>query len=191
MTAANKLTVSRVLLVPLYLTFLYYSRTESNNYLSGSLVILLVVAVGDVLDGYLARRLRQVTPFGSLLDPVGDKMILWVSFIIFAYYDKVPAWLAIVVVSKDVLILGAGLGLHVLGCDTSIVPNFWGKASAFAQFTLVLFTISSIAWGFWDSGEWIRYTLAIYWAVVAVLAILSGISYAILEARRLDKAARA
>jgi cardiolipin synthase len=114
-------------------------------------------------------------------------MILWVSFVVFAYYDRAPVWLAIIVLSKDVMILGAGLALHVLNCDCSITPNFWGKGASAVQFVLVLCTLVSIGLG-WFGLFWANWFFWALWLLAAIVTMVSGVSYALIEARRLNKA---
>jgi len=187
MNTANTLTVSRMVLVPFYLVFLYYSRTESNAYLWLSIAIFLAVAIGDALDGYMARKLHQVTSLGSFLDPLCDKMILWVSFVTFAYYGRIPFWLLILIVSKDSLIFIGGLALYFFNCDCSINPNFWGKGASAVQFALVLATLLSIGVG-WFGQSPVSHFLWVIWSLAAFMTTVSGISYAIIESRRLNKA---
>lgn len=187
MNTANILTLLRMVLVPFYLVFLYYSQTESNAYLWLSLAIFMVVAVGDAIDGYVARKLHQVTPLGSFLDPLCDKMILWVSFVIFTYYDKIPFWLIILIMSKDALILLGGIALHLFNCDCSINPNFWGKGASAIQFTMVLLTLLSIGIG-WFGSTSAYYVFWVIWSLAAFMTTVSGISYASIEAKRLSKA---
>ena len=187
MNTANMLTLFRMVLVPFYLVFLYYSHTESNAYLWLSLAIFMVVAVGDAVDGYVARKLRQVTSLGSFLDPLCDKMILWVSFVIFAYYDRIPFWLVILIMSKDALIVVGGIALHFFDCDCSINPNFWGKGASAVQFVLVLCTLLSIGIG-WFGQQSANYLFWVIWSLAAFMTTISGISYAMIETRRLGKA---
>jgi len=187
MNAANRLTGCRMLLVPFYLIFLYYSKVESNAYLWISIVIFTVVAVADAFDGYIARKLHQVTFLGSFLDPLTDKMIVWVSLVTFAYYDKVPFWLTILVVSKDVLIGIGGLALYLFECDCTITPNFWGKGAAVLQFSLVVCTLFAVGVN-WFGQPSANYFFWVMWSLAAFMTVSSGISYAIIESHRLSKA---
>lgn len=186
MNAANQLTVSRMVLVPFYLVFLYYSKTEGGVYLWLSLAIFLSVAVGDAFDGYIARKLSQVTALGSFLDPLADKMILWVSLIILSYYDRVPFWLAILILSKDLLIFLGGVVLHLLDCDCTIKPNIWGKGASASQFLLVLCTLLWIGLG-WFGAPLSNYFFWVLWLSAASMTTVSGISYALEESRRYNR----
>ena len=187
MNAANTLTVFRMVLVPFYLVFLYYSQTESNAYLWLSLAIFMAVAIGDAFDGYIARKLHQVTSLGSFLDPLCDKMILWVSFVILALHDKVPFWLMVLILSKDALIFVGGLALYFFDCDCTISPNFWGKGASGVQFVMVLCTLFSIGIG-WFGQPSANSFFWVVWSLAAFMTTVSGISYAIIESRRLNKA---
>jgi len=189
MSIANMLTIARIALMPLYLLLLCRSGVESNSYLWASLIVFFVVAISDALDGYLARRFNEVTSFGAILDPIGDKLILWSSFIVFAYYGRVPTWLAALVIGKDFLVVCGGIALFALKCDYSPKPNVWGKSSAAINFFLVISTLTSIGFGLFEHPTSARFFWG-YWLIAGLLTIISGVSYAVIGAGRVKQRAR-
>lgn len=124
------------------------------DYHLGALVIFVVAGITDFLDGYLARKLEQKSVLGTFLDPLGDKLLGTVAFIALSVQGLLPAWLAVVVVAKDVYVaLGAGI-LHYSGNLTVAVPSFWGKFATVLQIITValvlLGTLTSVPGGLLD-----------------------------------------
>jgi len=171
MNVANKLTISRIFLIPLYFIFLLYSFPNNNFYTILSFILLLIIALGDALDGFLARKLNQISRLGSILDPIADKLTISISFIILGVYKEIPAWLVIIVISKDVLIFLGWLVLYILNCDITVKPSIFGKMSAFLQFCVVLFHFILKVLTF------LQFLQPIIWWGTCAATICAGISY--------------
>ena len=133
---ANGLTTTRVLRVPLFA----YQRLEGN--FRYALLVFAVCGVSDMLDGLLARWLRQRTLLGFLLDPIADKILMATSFVVLAIVKVVPAWLTIMIVSRDLFILaGSVLVLLILGTGEIEVTGT-GKVNTFVQIGTVLYFLT-------------------------------------------------
>lgn len=133
---ANGLTTTRVLLVPLFA----YQLIEGN--FRYALLVFAVCGVSDMLDGLLARWLRQRTLLGFLLDPIADKILMATSFVVLAIVKVVPAWLTIMIVSRDLFILvGSVLVLLILGTGEIEVTGT-GKVNTFVQIGTVLYFLT-------------------------------------------------
>jgi cardiolipin synthase (CMP-forming) len=135
----NLITLLRISAVPVFLIMLTSGRyTEA-------LVVFILAGVTDSLDGALARLTNSHTAFGAYIDPLADKLLLVSSFAILAFLGFIPRWLAILVISRDVIIL---LGFVVLFFVTSrsitAQPSFMGKASTFFQLLTVTLTLLSL-----------------------------------------------
>src|SRR5210317_987714 len=129
MNLPNLLSLLRIFMVAPFLIAMIYDRHGL------ALVLFVVAGFTDFLDGYLARRLQQKSVLGTFLDPLGDKLLSTVAFIALSVQGLLPAWLAVIVVAKDLYVaLGAGI-LHYSGNLTVALPSFWGK---FATLALVL-----------------------------------------------------
>ncbi|MFH1738627.1 MAG: CDP-alcohol phosphatidyltransferase family protein [bacterium] len=147
MNLANSLSMARILLVPCFFWLCYYSYSEIGDprLLIWCRVVLIVILVSDSLDGFVARRRRQVTTLGSLLDPLADKLFVMASFILLSSVDELPAWLTIIVVSKDILIvIGWALVATILGRVESVPTKTskWATVFQFAAITAAVFSIS-------------------------------------------------
>jgi CDP-diacylglycerol--glycerol-3-phosphate 3-phosphatidyltransferase len=159
----NLLSLSRILMAPVAVYFL--SRAENwASWVAGGIVV--VAGITDGLDGYLARRTRQVTPLGVALDPIADKVfaaILAVGLIIFRHF---PIWLAVLVVGRDLLILWGGVHLMQRKPDLVLPSNLTGKW-AFASLAVLL------------AAYIIRFKFSIFFVtpIAAVLLIASLVNY--------------
>jgi cardiolipin synthase len=123
----NALSLLRIFLVAPFLIAVIYRHYP--------LALALFVAAGlsDALDGYLARRLAQKSVLGTFLDPLGDRLLTTVAFVALAVQGQLPAWLAVIVVAKDLYVaLGAGI-LHFTGNLPVAEATFWGKLTMVMQ----------------------------------------------------------
>jgi len=128
----NFLTLIRILSIPFFLIYLSYHR-----YLE-ALIIFIIGGITDFLDGLAARLMKQQTPLGAYLDPIADKLLVITSYIVLGLIDGIPMWLAIIVVSRDVLII-TGYGIMVFLTDErpEVKPSLIGKFITLLQlFTL-------------------------------------------------------
>ncbi|MFQ5457027.1 MAG: CDP-diacylglycerol--glycerol-3-phosphate 3-phosphatidyltransferase [Myxococcota bacterium] len=131
MTVPNAITVLRILLVPPFV--IYLLRGEYG----GALAIFAVAAISDFVDGYVARRFRQRTSIGAFIDPLADKLLAGTAFVLLAYRQIIPDWLAVLVISREVVIVGGLYLLSLLGADIKIAPSRTGKMNTAVQLTTV------------------------------------------------------
>lgn len=127
-TLPNVLSMLRLLLVPVFLLFIVLG-----DYVA-ALVVLVVASFTDLLDGYLARRLNQITKLGKLLDPAADRLYIFAALIGLAARELVPWWIVAVIVARDVLIVVLGVVLANFGFGPLPVHQL-GKVATFALFT--------------------------------------------------------
>jgi len=126
-TIPNVLTMLRLALVPVFLAFIV-----TGDYVA-ALIVLVVASLTDALDGYLARRLGQVTRLGQLLDPAADRLYIFAALVGLAANELVPWWIVLVIVARDVflLVLGVVLANHGYG---PLPVHQLGKVATFALF---------------------------------------------------------
>ncbi len=173
MNLANNLSILRILLVPVFVTSLVYFSPDRPYLHTVSLIAFSLGCLTDALDGYLARKLNQVTQFGTYLDPIADKLLLLCGFLSLSFMNhlpesmRVPAWVTISVVARDiVIILGAGTIFITTG-TLKAKPLLIGKITTVAQMaTLFLALISAPA-----------AILSILFFGTVFLTITSGIQY--------------
>jgi cardiolipin synthase len=135
-----------------------------------ALVLFLIAALSDMLDGLFARITKQKTKLGAFLDPLADKSLLITSFILLSVYDLIPLWLTIIVISRDFIVVIGWVLLYLTSHTTKVEPSLLGKAAIASQLILIAYTLISINLNFSSisSGS--------YW-FVAFLTIISGIQY--------------
>lgn len=172
-TIPNLLTIFRVLLTPVFVVLFMQERLYS------ALLTFGLAGLTDALDGTIARVLHQRSRLGAMLDPLADKILLVTSFVCLAIKGWIPGWLAVVVVSRDVIIVGGLAVLSFSGVDLKerIKPLMISKINTTAQMLLILAVLGGRA--FFGNGDEAALILAqgILVATVAVLSVLSGALY--------------
>ncbi len=139
MNVPNIITAFRALMIPIFIVAVFNRNFEAATW------IFLLAAASDAVDGFLARKLKQVTTAGVMLDPIVDKLLINTAFIVLSYIDKIiPVWLTILVLSRDTLIIIGGLLLAASGKAKKIKPSVLGKLTAFFQFFTVFTTLVSL-----------------------------------------------
>lgn len=140
-TIPNIITLFRIVMVPVFAISIYYidDPAASNRWIP--FWIFLVCALSDALDGILARALNARTLIGTVLDPVADKLLLLVAFVMLTWKGLIPVWLMILVVSRDSIIVGGVLILNVVKPVVEIMPRVWGKATTFIQMLTILMVL--------------------------------------------------
>ena len=142
----NFITLLRIGAIPIFLIFLTDERYTD------ALIIFILAGVTDSLDGALARLTNSHTALGAFIDPLADKLLLVSSFLILAFLGHIPRWLAILVISRDVIILvGFTVLYFITGHSIAVRPTLVGKVSTFFQLltvTLTLVRLHNAAWQF-------------------------------------------
>lgn len=133
----NLFTMLRILLVPAFFLCLYYQLQGTESMVVWTRVILAIIILSDFFDGFLARLLKETSTLGSVLDPLADKLFVLTSYIVLAVFQQLPPWLAIIVVSKDILVVTGWLLVIVLYHRIEVRPSYIGKAATAFQFFTV------------------------------------------------------
>lgn len=167
MNAANAITLARILLIPVFLVLLF-SEVPYGEYLA---VAVFALAAGtDKLDGYVARKRKTVTAIGVFLDPLADKLLVSAALIALVSLERLPAWVAMVIIGREFAV--TGLRLVAAAQGVSIPADRLGKLKTVSQTVAVLFLLvapASLAY-----GDLIGHVL-IYIAVA--LTLISGVEY--------------
>ena len=180
LTLPNAITLVRLLCVPL---FLYLLFGRHNRY--GAAFLLGGLGATDWVDGYLARRLGQVSDLGKILDPTADRILLGVAVISIMVNHSVPLWLGIAVLAREVLVAGSALVLAAAGARR-IDVQWVGKAGTLClMFAFPMFLVSYsgatwsevvrvLAWGFALVGLCFSWYAAITYVPLAKRALADG-----------------
>jgi cardiolipin synthase len=161
----NILTLFRILITPLFIICLIKGAYPA------ALLVFTLAGVTDGLDGLLARVLNQKTLLGAFLDPIADKLLLISAFVTLAAQRIIPAWLAVVVISRDVLIVIGIAILEVSRVTYRIQPSMVSKCTTAAQLATIFLLLLSI-----QTSVVAHALLPVYWLTTA-LSIASGLHY--------------
>ena len=137
MGLANWLTLLRIVLIPVFVLLVVYRRPGL------ALVVFATAALTDVLDGYVARRQGSQSRLGAFLDPLADKLLLTSAFVTLTYMRYLPAWITILVLSRDIVLVVGSLLVHVIGGRIYPRPTWAGKTATFFQILTVLLGLMS------------------------------------------------
>lgn len=188
MNLANKLTIFRIILVPLMVIVAIINPSGSLLGISTTFwimgIIFIIASITDKLDGYIARSRNQITTFGKFLDPIADKILVLTAMIIFVEYDKLPAWIPIIVAFREFLVSGFRLVASQKGGQV-IAASVWGKLKTVTQMiALILMFIDSYSYGYFitnpidNIGLKILNIITFIMMTISVIAtIFSGYDY--------------
>ena len=163
MNLPNKVTLLRVFLIPAFLAvYLAQPLNETVNVWL-ALILFSFAAITDAVDGYLARRLSQVTNFGKLMDPLADKLLVCSAFIAFTAVGILPAWAVIIMISRELYV--SGLRMLALEQRVVLAASAGGKFKTVAQIVLIIYILLPFSCLIFD------------WAILAltVIAIVASL----------------
>ena len=172
LTVANILTILRLILIPVFVTALFYRR------FGWALSIFLAAAITDGLDGLVARNFNQKTQLGAILDPMADKLLLVTAFVVlslpgFTITSPLPFWLTVAVISRDVFIVLGALVINISTGFSKFRPSGPGKINTIVQIAQIIIFLGANAWGFDEV-----YLHPFYYATLG-MAVFSGLHYII------------
>ncbi len=167
MTLPNWVTLSRQLVLPVLL-YCLHTPTTANRWLS--LVIFLIAAMTDWLDGYLARKLNAVTELGKFLDPLVDKLLVTAPVLSLIELQQLPAWGGFLIVARELAVAGWRVNPHLTGSKAVVGANLWGKLKTVSQIAAIALLIAPLP------RNWHSPALIVFWVSVA-LTLISGAIY--------------
>lgn len=169
MNLPNKLTMLRVCMIPFFIFFLLNTSIPNGNYIACA--IFIAASLTDWFDGYLARKHNLVTNFGKFMDPLADKLLVSSALICFVAMDsiKLPAWIVIVIISREFIISG----FRLIASDNGVViaASYWGKFKTVSQMIMSILLILH----FDNKGFDVAEQIFIYISVI--LTIVSLVDY--------------
>jgi cardiolipin synthase len=134
-TIPNFITIARLLGVPLIVWLMIADRFVEAT------ILFIVAGISDAADGFIAKRFNAASELGAYLDPVADKALLVSVFVTLGFKGVLPAWLIVLVVSRDLFIIGGMLLSYVLGNPMAVRPLWVSKANTLAQILLIAFVL--------------------------------------------------
>ena len=160
----NLITVARILMVPVIVWAIAQRQMQI------AFLLFLAAGVSDAVDGFLAKRLGMASELGAHLDPLADKALIVSIYVAFAITEAVPGWLVILVVSRDILIVGGVMFAWFLDRPMKVKPLLVSKLNTAAQIVFACLVLASLAFRFDVDG--LRTVLM--WTVAALTLISVG-----------------
>ena len=172
LTIPNILTFMRMGLIPVFVSLVYY------GYSKWALAVFLIAGISDGIDGFLARKFNQESELGTIIDPIADKLLMTVAFIILTLQGvlpptrhlPIPFWVTASVIGRDVLIIVVAAAINIMTGFRGFKPSFWGKASTLVQVIgISLVMIASVT----------GYTIFLptTYFIIVLLVVVSGVHY--------------
>ncbi|MBY0380312.1 MAG: CDP-alcohol phosphatidyltransferase family protein [Xanthobacteraceae bacterium] len=166
MNIPNSITLGRIVLVPLVVWAIASSQ------MMAAFVLFAIAGISDAIDGFLAKRFGMATQLGALLDPIADKALLVSIYLTLGIENAIPRWLVILVVSRDIMIVGAVMVSWLLDNPMPVKPLMISKLNTTAQVIFAGLVLASLGFGF----KAFPYDIVLM-AMVAILTLLSVSAY--------------
>jgi cardiolipin synthase len=185
LTVPNLLTFVRMGLIPVFATLLVYGREGA------ALVVFTIAGISDGIDGFIARRMKQESELGTIIDPIADKLLMVTAFVMMTIpgvlepgrHLPVPFWVTAAVIGRDILIIAVAGAINIMTGFRGFRPSWLGKASTFVQVIAVIMILVAAVFpslrGFY---------LPTVYTTVALFAVVSGIHYIFFVARLMREA---
>lgn len=162
LTTASKITVARIILIPVVLVLMYL---DFPGHMYWALAVFIIASCSDFVDGYIARHYNQVTNFGKFMDPLADKLLVISVLLVYLDWGYLPSWAAIIVVARELAV--TGLRLIAVEGGKVIAAAWSGKvktASTMVCFCLMMLPVPELV-------------ITICWIVVVLTTVYSGAEY--------------
>ena len=171
MNTANKLTLLRVVLVPVFMAFLLMNGTA---WQLAALAVFVIASLTDMLDGQIARRCNQITTFGKFADPLADKMLTTAAFLVFMQKGIINSWAVMIILAREFMV--AGVRLAAVSEGKVIAASFWGKFKTVSQMAAIIIAILVLNIPAVPQSAAVIVTNIFVWISV-VLTVISGADY--------------
>jgi cardiolipin synthase len=167
----NLITLGRILLVPVVVWAIY------NGSMLLAFMLFLIAGISDAVDGFLAKRFNMSSELGAYLDPLADKTLIVSIYVTLGIAGKIPGWLVILVVSRDIMIVGAVVLSRLIGSPLRVKPLLVSKLNTAAQIVFACVLLGSLGFNIDTTGDAYRYPIIVLMGLVAGLTLLSVAAY--------------
>ncbi|ACV28659.1 CDP-diacylglycerol--glycerol-3-phosphate 3-phosphatidyltransferase [Anaerococcus prevotii] len=172
MNLANKITLVRLFLIPVFVIIFMISGRDMNI----AAIVFIIASLTDAVDGHIARSRNMITNFGKFTDPLVDKVLTMAAFLVLVEDNTIPAWPVIIIISRELIITG----FRTLAADSgiTIAASMWGKAKTTSQMislVMLLLNVPSLN----KAGIFVFY-------IAVILTVVSGVDYIVKNKKVLD-----
>ncbi len=159
MTTASKITLARVALIPVFMALLLLDHSW------WALAVFIIASLTDFVDGYIARHYNQVSDFGKFLDPLADKLLVTACMLIFVQWNRMPAWVVMVVLAREFAV--SGLRMVAASGGKVLAAGWSGKVKTFCTMVGLCLMMAF-------PTAWLDVAVTV---VIAVTTVYSGVEY--------------
>ena len=163
MNLPNKLTIFRILCIPVFVVLMLVNTIPYNNYIAVG--VFIIASLTDMLDGKIARKYNLVTNFGKFMDPLADKLLVSSALICMIEMGMLPAWIVIIIISREFIITG----FRLIAAEGGLViaASWWGKIKTVTQMIMIILLLLGV--------QGIIATILIFLATL--FTVISGVDY--------------
>jgi CDP-diacylglycerol--glycerol-3-phosphate 3-phosphatidyltransferase len=155
-------------MIPIFVFFLLTDMVPNSNYIA--VAIFIIACLTDALDGHIARKYNLISNFGKFMDPLADKLLVSSALICFVQLQLIPAWIIIVIISREFIISG----FRLIASDNGIViaASWWGKFKTTAQMIMSVLLIVNFDGVFFNTLEQVFIYIALVLTVISLIDYL-------------------
>lgn len=177
MNLANKLTLLRIFLVPVFLIFMALNTPAG---IVTAIIVFILASLTDKLDGHIARSRNQITKFGKFMDPLADKLLVTSALVSLVEHGIVPTWMAMIIIAREFAVTG----LRAVAASEGIViaASWWGKLKTATQMVAIIFALIKLIY----SSVYVTYLTYIVLSAAVIITIISGVDYFIKNKKALS-----
>ena len=181
MNLANKLTMLRIFLVPIFLVFMAVKDIPYGKELAT--IIFILASLTDKLDGYIARSRNQITNFGKFMDPLADKLLVTAALVSLVELHIVPSWVAMIIIAREFAV--SGLRTIAASEGKVIAASYWGKVKTVIQIVAIITALLNLSY----VHPILNILTNILMGAAVIITIISGVDYFVKNkgAIRIDK----
>lgn len=170
MNLANKLTILRMILVPVFLLFVAVKIKYGILLATG---IFILASITDKLDGYIARKRNEITNFGKFMDPLADKLLVTSALVALVEFQIIHTWIAMIIISREFAVSG----LRTLAASEGkvIAASWWGKIKTVIQIIAIIISLLNLS--LYNSNIFIKVSSNISIILAVIITVVSGVDY--------------
>ena len=140
MNLPNKLTLLRIVMIPVFVVLLLWGPKPVCNYVAA--LVFIAASLTDTADGYIARKYNLITTFGKFMDPLADKLLVCSAMICLVDLGRIESWIVIIIIAREFII--SGFRLIAVEKGTVIAANYWGKFKTVTQMVMVILMVANL-----------------------------------------------
>jgi len=170
MNLANKITMLRILIIPIFLVFIAVNNIPYN--IEIAIALFIIAAITDKLDGYIARSRNEITNFGKIMDPLADKLLVTAALISLVEFGVISTWVVMIIIAREYLV--TGLRTVAAGEGNVIAASNWGKLKTVIQIIAIIFGLIYVKY---DNNTILETITNVSMFIAVAITVISGADY--------------